>query len=120
MNPIFQNTGPINGLNENSLMRPYTSLRQDVNGVCFHMTFLRTQPYGVSFVVLRKVGYGIPFWQNSLKKRLKAGRTVTPTYAIIDSQSVKTTDVAENRGIDGGKKSKEENATLLLIPWAIF
>ena len=40
------------------------------------------------------------------KKRLKAGRTVTPTYAIIDSQSVNTTDVAENRGIDGGKKIK--------------
>ena len=41
-----------------------------------------------------------------LKKRLKAGKAASPTYAIIDSQSVKTTDVAENRGIDGGKKVK--------------
>ena len=41
-----------------------------------------------------------------LKKRLKAGKAASPTYAIIDSQSVKTTDTAENRGIDGGKKVK--------------
>ena len=59
--PYFQTIVLINDLNENSLMRPYTSLRQDVNGVCFHMIFLLTQLYGVSFVVLRKVGYGIPF-----------------------------------------------------------
>ena len=31
--------------------------------------------------------------------RLKAG----PTYALIDSQSVKTTNKAEARGIDGEK-----------------
>lgn len=37
---------------------------------------------------------------------MKADRAATPTYAIIDSQSVKTTDVAEERGIDGGKKVK--------------
>ncbi|MGT2908183.1 IS5 family transposase [Streptococcus dentiloxodontae] len=37
---------------------------------------------------------------------MKAGRAVSPTYAIIDSQSVKTTDASENRGIDGGKKVK--------------
>ena len=49
---------------------------------------------------------GYHFGRIGKKKRLKAGRTVTPTYAIIDSQSVNTTDVAENRGIDGGKKVK--------------
>ena len=31
---------------------------------------------------------------------------MTPTYAIIDSQSVKTTDVTETPGIDCGKKVK--------------
>ena len=29
-----------------------------------------------------------------------------PSYSLIDSQSVKTTSAAENRGIDGGKKIK--------------
>lgn len=37
--------------------------------------------------------------------RLNAGREASPTYGIIDSQSVKTTSAADERGIDGGKKS---------------
>jgi putative transposase len=40
-----------------------------------------------------------------VKNRLEAGRAAMPTYTIIDSQSVKTTLAAEERGIDGGKKS---------------
>jgi transposase len=39
------------------------------------------------------------------KSRIKMGRSPHPTCSIIDSQSVKTTDKAENRGIDGGKKN---------------
>lgn len=31
-------------------------------------------------------------------------RSPNPTYAIIDSQSVKTAGASEGRGIDGGKK----------------
>jgi len=42
--------------------------------------------------------------------RTKAGRNTTPTYAIIDSQSVKTTSASEERGIDGGKKRKAQAA----------
>ena len=38
--------------------------------------------------------------------RVKAGRKSSPTYAIIDSQSVKTTSASIERGIDGGKKIK--------------
>ena len=38
--------------------------------------------------------------------RLKAGRGESPTYGIIDSQSVKTIGAGEGRGIDGGKKIK--------------
>jgi len=43
------------------------------------------------------------------KTRLDNGKAVMPTYAIIDSQSVKTTLAAEERGVDGGKKSKGES-----------
>jgi len=41
--------------------------------------------------------------------RLRAGRHESPTYGLIDSQSVKTTYASEERGIDGGKKRKGEN-----------
>jgi putative transposase len=43
--------------------------------------------------------------------RIKAGRSETPTYTIIDSQSVKTTSASEERGIDGGKKRKGASGT---------
>ena len=39
------------------------------------------------------------------KSRIKMGRDSNPSYSLIDSQSVKTTDKAQERGIDGGKKS---------------
>ena len=38
------------------------------------------------------------------KTRKAEGREESPTYGIIDSQSVKTTSSNEKRGIDGGKK----------------
>ena len=40
------------------------------------------------------------------KSRKNAGRNEKPSYALIDSQSVKTTSASENRGYDGGKKTK--------------
>ena len=42
----------------------------------------------------------------------KADKKAQPTYGIIDSQSVKTTGPAQERGIDGGKKRKDEKDTL--------
>ena len=47
------------------------------------------------------------------KIRLDTGRSANPSYALIDSQSVKTVADSEERGIDGGKKQKEENGTSL-------
>jgi len=38
------------------------------------------------------------------KTRKDAGRKPSPTYALIDSQSVKTTSASDERGVDGGKK----------------
>jgi len=46
-----------------------------------------------------------------LKTREDAGRSGEPTYAIVDSQSVKTVAASKERGIDGGKKRKEESDT---------
>ena len=43
--------------------------------------------------------------------RENAGREASPSYGIIDSQSVKTDAASEERGIDGGKKPKAENGT---------
>ena len=43
--------------------------------------------------------------------RKKAGRNENPSYGIIDSQSVKTVYASDERGIDGGKKRKDESVT---------
>jgi putative transposase len=43
--------------------------------------------------------------------RLETKRNAKPSYALIDSQSVKTTSASEERGFDGGKKSKAANDT---------
>jgi len=40
------------------------------------------------------------------KSREDAGRKPGPTYGLIDSQSAKTTLASDDRGYDGGKKSK--------------
>jgi putative transposase len=50
-------------------------------------------------------------WENMLAllnqiRRKKAGRKASPSYGIIDAQSVKTQYASEERGIDGGKKVK--------------
>ena len=46
-------------------------------------------------------------WAVVEKTRLKAGRNATPSYGIIDSQSVKTIYASDERDIDGGKKRKD-------------
>ena len=56
-------------------------------------------------------------WDRIMKRlvmltRKNAGRNEDPTYAIIDSQSVKTVASGEERGFDGGKQRKDENGVL--------
>lgn len=45
------------------------------------------------------------------KTRETNGKSDNPTYALIDSQSVKTVYNSEKRGFDGGKKRKDESGT---------
>lgn len=45
------------------------------------------------------------------KTRETSGKSENPTYALIDSQSVKTVYNSEKRGFDGGKKRKDESGT---------
>lgn len=43
-----------------------------------------------------------------VRSRAQSGREWLPTFGVMDSQSVKTTNASEDRGIDGGKKNKRQ------------
>ena len=57
----------------------------------------------------------IGVWDKMMKHLVKitrkqAGRKEEPSYALIDSQSVKTTCYGENHGYDGGKNEGKKTA----------
>lgn len=63
-----------------------------------HSFFRRARLKGIWEAILKKLVE---------KSREKMGRNTNPSYAIVDSQSSKTTSSSVDRGIDGGKKTKE-------------
>ena len=86
---------------------------QDVNGDNYLMIFRPIQQYTVFTAELKSADCGKKILKHLVKKtRTNAGRKESPSYAIIDSQRVKTVAASEGRGIDGGKKQKAGNGTL--------
>ena len=79
-----------------------------VNGETYRTIFQRGKRFTVSSAVLQKMAYGIHLVEVTRKSE---GRNPNPSYAIIDSQSVKTVYASEQIGFDGGKKTKEEKDT---------
>lgn len=61
-------------------------------------------------------------WDKILKMLVKKtrkvqGRNEEPTYALIDSQSVKTTAASEKRGYDGGKNERTQTTYRNRYAW---
>jgi Transposase and inactivated derivatives len=66
-----------------------------------HSFYRRARISGLWDRILRRLAAGA---------RESAGRKPGPTYALVDSQSVKTVSASKERGIDGGKKNKGAQA----------
>ena len=79
-------------------------------GIQWRMLPKDLQPWDTVYNHFRRLNQrGV--WQQALdaltqESRRRQGKVLHPSYAIIDSQSVKTQYASDARGIDGGKKIK--------------
>jgi len=76
--------------------------------VAFDATRLSILVYGTYLLLSRQSKWTLGKSPSGCckKNRVESGKNPTPTYGIIDSQSVKTLYDSEERGFDGGKKVK--------------
>lgn len=73
-------------------------------------------PYGRLSVKMAAVCWKMYYKYLVKKVRLKAGRNEKTSFCILDAQSVKNTDTAEEKGYDAGKRYLESSGTLQWIP----
>ena len=76
-------------------------------GVCFRWIFRRGTPCMTITDAGISAGCGNKPWMRLTSAHgHKQGKHKYPTYALLDSQSVKTQYASQDRGTDGGKKGQ--------------
>jgi len=104
---------------------PEIDLRAIVNALIYkNRTGCQWRYFPADFPPMSAIRYYFDKWtadgtfiavNDTLRKlaRQALERDVEPSISIIDSQSTKTTEVGGERGVDGGKKSKRSQTSVL-------